>query len=152
MPFITLLDPNGDIFSGRTVKSSFICAWSPSRPSGVTKIFEKMSSLFWMFLTKRNTFYFFIKIIFYYQLGPGVSLWGPVSGSTAHIFCMGMMNYSVSIMGLSQAEQNCILCVHIFSCLYCTVQVPGASLASVLSTNHRRASSNLFCSVLVDAN
>ena len=59
---------------------------------------------------------------------------------------MGMMNYSVGKMGLGQAEQNCILCVHMFSCLYCTVQLPDASLASVLSTNHRRALSYLLCS------
>ena len=38
-----------------------------------------------MFLTKKKTFYFFVKIIFYYQLGPGVSLWGLGLGSTAHI-------------------------------------------------------------------
>ena len=56
------------------------------------------------------------------------------------------MNYHVGKMGLSQAEQNCILCVHIFSCLYCTVHLPGASLASVVTTNHRRVSSYLICS------
>ena len=36
--------------------------------------------------------------------------------------------------------------VHMFSCLYCTVHLPGASPASVLSTNHRRASRHMLCS------
>ena len=40
-------------------------------------------------------------------------------------------------MGLGQAEQNCTLRVHIISCLYCTVQLPAASLVLVLSTNHK---------------
>ena len=34
-------------------------------------------------------------------------------------------------MGLGQAEQHCTFCVHVFSCVYSTVQLPGASLASV---------------------
>ena len=38
------------------------------------------------------------------------------------IFCMATMNYSVEKMGLSQAEQNCMICVHLFSWLYCTVR------------------------------
>ena len=32
-------------------------------------------------------------------------------------------------MGLGQAEQSLTFSVHIYSCLYCTVQLPGASLA-----------------------
>ena len=40
----------------------------------------------------------------------------------------------VGKIGLGQAEQNCTLCLHIISCLYCAVQLPGARLASKLST------------------
>ena len=54
--------------------------------------------------------------------------------------CILHRDYLVGIMRLGQAEQNCTLCLHIISCLYCAVQLPGTSLASVLSTNHRRAS------------
>ena len=70
-------DDSKTIFSGRTVKSSFIWAWSPSRPSGVTKNCEKMSLLFWMFLTKRNTFYFFLKNNILLSTGPGCFALGP---------------------------------------------------------------------------
>jgi hypothetical protein len=38
------------------------------------------------------------------------------------------------------------LCVHMFRCLQCSVQLPGATLTSVLPTNHRGASSVLLCS------
>ena len=34
-------------------------------------------------------------------------------------------------MGLGQGEQHCILCVHISDCLYSTLQLLGANLASV---------------------
>ena len=42
-------------------------------------------------------------------------------------------------MGLDQAEQICTLSVHMFRCLCSTVQQHGSSLASVSSTNRRRA-------------
>ena len=55
------VDDSKTIFSGIPVKSSFIWACSPSRLSGVTKNCENIYLLFWMFLTKRNTFNFFPK-------------------------------------------------------------------------------------------
>ena len=45
---------------------------------------------------------------------------------------------ALSKKGLNQAEQFCTLSIHIFSCLCSTEQQPGASLASVSSTNQRR--------------
>ena len=43
-------------------------------------------------------------------------------------------------MGLGRAEQNCTLCVHVISCLYCTVQLPGATLLKALCYEMRRSS------------
>ena len=57
-----------------------------------------------------------------------------------------LLYYSVGKMGSGEAEQNCKLCLHTFSCLNCTIQLPGACPASVLSNNHRKASSCLLFS------
>ena len=43
-------------------------------------------------------------------------------------------------MALGRAEQNCTLCVHVISCLYCTVQLPGATLLKALCYEMRRSS------------
>ena len=46
-----------------------------------------------------------------------------LASTCPNVFCMGMMNYLVG-----KSEQNCTLCVQICSCMYCTVQLPCASL------------------------
>jgi hypothetical protein len=81
------VDDSETIFSGLPVNSSFIWDCSPSRPSGMIKNCEKKN--FFAFLDvsdqKENISFFPKKIIFYYQPGPGVFLWGPGPGSTAHM-------------------------------------------------------------------
>ena len=81
------VDVSETIYSGFPVKSSYIWACSPSRPSGVTKNCEKN---FFAFLDvsdqKEHISFFPKKIIFYYPPGPGVSLRGPGPGSTAHMY------------------------------------------------------------------
>ena len=79
------VDDSRTIFSGRTVKSSYIWAWSPSIPSGMTKNCEQMYLPFWMFLTKRDTFYFFLKKNILLSTWPGCLLLGQGPGSTEHI-------------------------------------------------------------------
>ena len=46
-------------------------------------------------------------------------------------------------MCLGQTEQNCTLCVHMFICLYCTLQLPAPAWAQYC---HSRALSYLLCS------
>ena len=80
------VDVSETIYSGFPVKSSYIWACSPSRPSGVTKNCEKN---FFAFLDvsdqKEHISFFPKKIIFYYPPGPGVFLRGPGPGSTAQM-------------------------------------------------------------------
>ena len=94
-------DDSRTILCGRTVKSSFIWAWSPSTTLwGDQKLWKNV------FLTKRNTFYFFLKNNILVSIGPGCFVWGPGPGSTAHIFmsyapydikCHIMTNYAYDI-------------------------------------------------------
>ena len=53
-----------------------------------------------------------------------------------HISIIQRSNFALYVFGFSkkglgQAEQHCTLFVHISKCLYSTVQLPGATLASV---------------------
>ena len=70
-------DDSKTIFSGRTVKSSFIWAWSTSGPSGVTKHCEKFLYFSGCFWPKGTHSIFFLKIC--------VLLLGPGLGSAAQL-------------------------------------------------------------------
>ena len=59
-----------------------------------------------------------------------------------HAWQMSVLSFCISTLnkrGLDQGEQICTLCLHMINWLISTVQQPIPGLASVSTTNHRRA-------------